>query len=73
MTSVTSSLAKLREAASPPEEEPNDPVKNFYIHGYNDAKAGKKRRVPHHLKLTYTNGEWDARKGKPSRYAEPAN
>lgn len=47
----------------------NDPVKNFYIRGYEDVKNGKKSRVPKNFKLAYHNGRYDAVTNKVNRYA----
>lgn len=47
----------------------NDPVRNFYVLGYQDAKAGTKaRRVPRNFKLAYVGGRLDAVVGKEPRY-----
>lgn len=46
----------------------NDPYKNFYIKGFEDAKAGKSSRVPYNFKLSYVCGRSDALSGKISRY-----
>jgi hypothetical protein len=47
----------------------NDPVKNYYVLGYQDALAGKKgRRVPYNFKLAYVSGRHDAARNAPSRY-----
>jgi hypothetical protein len=49
----------------------NDPVKNFYLLGYQDAKEGKKgRRVPQNFKLAYVGGRYDAVTNKAPRYAD---
>jgi hypothetical protein len=51
----------------------NDPVKNFYLKGYADAKAGKKsqrNRVPYNFKLSYVSGRCDAYQNKTPRYEE---
>ena len=51
-------------------EMQNDPVKNYYCCGYEDAKNGKKNRrgVPRNFKLAYVSGRHDFHSGKPSRY-----
>lgn len=49
----------------------NDPVKNFYLQGYSDAKGEARKRmrkVPHNFKLTYVSGWYDAKAGKQPRY-----
>ena len=47
----------------------NDPIKNFYIKGYEDAKAGRKARgIPQNFKLAYVSGRYDAATNKLSRY-----
>lgn len=49
----------------------NDPYKNFYMLGYEDAKSGKRnRRVPYNYKLSYVSGRYDAVSGKASRYEQ---
>lgn len=49
----------------------NDPIKNFYLQGYADAKAGRKGRgIPQNFKLAYVSGRYDAVTNKPSRYDE---
>ena len=46
----------------------NDPYKNFYLKGFEDAKAGKKSRVPYNFKLSYASGRADAFSGNLNRY-----
>lgn len=47
----------------------SDPIKTFYLLGYEDAKQGKKsRRVCYNFKLAYHNGRYDFFSGKVSRY-----
>jgi hypothetical protein len=46
----------------------NDPYKNFYIKGWEDAKSGKKSRIPQNYKLSYVSGRYDFVSGKENRY-----
>jgi hypothetical protein len=46
----------------------NDPYKNFYIKGLEDAQSGKKSRVPYNFKLSYVSGRCDFVSGKKSIY-----
>lgn len=46
----------------------NDPIRNYYLQGYADAKAGRRSRVPQNFKLAYSNGRSDALANKKSRY-----
>lgn len=46
----------------------NDPYKNFYLKGWEDAKTGKKSRVPQNYKLCYVSGRYDFFAGRQKRY-----
>lgn len=46
----------------------NDPIKTYYNFGYEDAKNGKRRRVPHNFKLAYVSGRHDYFRNSPNRY-----
>lgn len=54
-------------------DEVKDPVKTFYLLGYNDAnQAGRKRMrsVGVMYKLSYVCGWWDAKMKRENRYAD---
>ncbi|QWY83593.1 hypothetical protein [Rhizobium phage RHph_X2_26] len=49
--------------------EQRDPYRFFYLKGYEDAKAGKRSRIPHNFKLCYVSGRHDAAAGLRPRYS----
>lgn len=52
-----------------------DPHQTYYNRGYNDFKAGQKRKraVPYMYKLSYALGWYDAVKNIPNRYDKAVN
>lgn len=46
----------------------SDPWEFYYTKGYEDAKNGKRSRIPYNYKLSYVSGRYDFFSNKPSRY-----